>query len=192
MKLLKISNLHIWGLLQLVVSCTQVILVILLYANWILMNSISKLLEGTCWLLCHWHWFDMVDVASLLSAIWSGEYYCAFIYYCCNSVIKSICGIKRIPMMIFYKYQLTYLEVRGFSYLPVICGFSNACSLQAVWQAASMASSAPALLFTWVSHQGIYNNFVSYWVYILGGLYHVLGRMVTQGHPQMVLCYKNK
>ena len=46
---------------------------------------------------------------------------------------------------------------------------------------------APALLFAWVGHQDIYSNFVSYWVCLLGGLYHVLGRMVTQGHPWMVL-----
>ena len=59
------------------------------------------------------------------------------------------------------QYQLTYLEVRGFSYLPVVVGLVT-LSLQVIWHAASTASSAPALLFTWVGHQGINNNFVSY------------------------------
>ena len=113
-----------WALLQLV-SCMQIILVTLLYANWVLLNTVPKLLEGTCCWLCHGLWLDMLDVAHLLIFIWSGEYHSAVIYYCCNSVIKSICRVRRIHTMIFYKQQLTYPEVRGLSYHPVICELGN-------------------------------------------------------------------
>ena len=73
MKLLKLQTCAYQALLQLVVSFMQIILVTVLYANWVLLNTILKLLEGTCWWLCHCHWLDMVDVAPLLFAIWSGE-----------------------------------------------------------------------------------------------------------------------
>ena len=71
-------------------------------------DAILKLLEGTCCWLCYWHWLNMVGVASLLLSIWSGEYHSAFVHYCCNHVIKSVCEVKGTLMVIFYKYQLTY------------------------------------------------------------------------------------
>ena len=116
---------HMGVLLQLVVSCMQIILVTLLYADWILLNTILKLLEGVYWWLCHWCWLEMVDVAPFLFAIWSGEQYYTFVCYCYNPVIKSIHVVKRTLLVIFYKCQLTCLEVRDFSYLPVICGLSD-------------------------------------------------------------------
>ena len=90
-----------WALLQLVVFCTKIILMTLLYANWVLLNTVPKLLEGTCWWLCCKHWLDKVDVAPLLLPVLSGEYHSAFVYYCCNSVIKGMHRIKMTLTMIF-------------------------------------------------------------------------------------------
>ena len=189
-KLLKLPTFVFGVLLQLVVTYTQIILVILLYADWIFLDAISKLLEGTCCWLCHWHWLDMVDVAPLFLSARTGKYHGAFIHYCCNPVIKSVCWVKGTLKVIFYKYQLTYFKSEALvTFLSVVgsvslFSMSNlACSFH--------SSSTLALLFTCVIHRGIYNNFVSYWVCLLGGLYHVQGKMVTKGHPHMVLYYNN-
>ena len=103
----------------------QIVLVSWMYVDWIPLDTILKLVQSTCWWLWCWYWLDMVDVAPLLSTIETGEYYHAFIYYCWNPVIKSVCGVKRTHMMVFYKYQLTYFEVRGLHYLSAVYGFGN-------------------------------------------------------------------
>ena len=80
-KLLKLLTFAFGTMLQLVVSCMHIVLLTLLYATWIFLDAILKLLEGTCCPLCDWHWFDMVDVALLL-AIWGVMYYSALVHYC--------------------------------------------------------------------------------------------------------------